>query len=857
MVRFFQYSLCVVLFISLFLGKDSLAAVLFEQSKIGAPYDLFEDSGSGTGFYSKLPQYSGTGVFYPGGGISYSGTLAWLRVKRISGVACEVPNNVNITTTEGAPIGYGGTGSAVGDYCDFPIDGPNLTNQAVGYVGICTNGGCKDEPGPLVLDGSPENAGFVQDGSQTNLKAGGWAFQLCDAEGCSGGFETVEPPEPPETQGASNVLFLPGIQSSRLYKDNFFGDGRDQVWPPNTVFFGDDIYDLSMSASGVSENDIYTEDVIDTTAGAGAVYGSFIDFLNDLQSEGVINDWTPFAYDWRYSVTDVAQNGTQYRNEVKNALTVINNLATSSLSGKVTIIGHSNGGLLAKAVMRRLENEGKTNLVDKVVLLASPQLGTPKSIGTILHGYDQTDAYGGFVTNAYAARKVINNLPGAYGLLPTEKYFEGLNDPLVTFSDVTATAPYRQNYGSSISSYDDYVRFLKGEDGIDRDINNVVSNPARVNPVMLDDALAMYSEELDDWIAPEGIEVIEIAGTGLTTMKAVEYREITEDKCASAGLVGQVCVTEHYIKPYAVLSKYGDSTVLQRSAEAYEGEKRKYFLNLKRLEDSSLNGEYVHYNIVEAPPLQDLIGEIIIGTTTSNNQFISKTHTEFDDSYDIESIDSPVRLLATDSKGNQTGTVLVDGNHIIKQEIPGSQYFEFGDTKYFVVPKGTDRVTRLYGEDYGGYTLTTAELDRNDSQVVKTTLVNASTTPTMVAEYSNTNKKYSTVMTDIDGDGDNDFETTLDGEIVEEEVIITYSVLISSVEKLNTSKSRKQTLILLIKSAEHYGAKVPSKKLYRDLEDVFLTSAQELVKLYLKKRYITQEEAEILRGMILFLKNKQ
>ena len=58
------------------------AAVLYEQSQTGTPYDIFADVGTNTGFYSKLPQYSGSGVIFPGGGVAYTGTASWLRIKR-------------------------------------------------------------------------------------------------------------------------------------------------------------------------------------------------------------------------------------------------------------------------------------------------------------------------------------------------------------------------------------------------------------------------------------------------------------------------------------------------------------------------------------------------------------------------------------------------------------------------------------------------------------------------------------------------------------------------------------------------------------------------------------------------------
>jgi pimeloyl-ACP methyl ester carboxylesterase len=655
----------------------------------------------------------------------------------------------------------------------------------------------------------------------------------------------------PEPTGASSVLFLPGIQASRLYINPIILN-EDQIWPPNSAF-NNDIRDLSMNLSGVSDKNVYTRDIIDSTAGAGDIYKNFSRFMNQLDSDNKIESWKPYAYDWRYGVKDVANNGTLYETGIKDAIEEIESLAENSFTDKVTIIGHSNGGLLAKAIMIRLEAEGKSNLIDKIILLASPQLGTPKSIGTILHGYDQTDAIGGILMDGQVVRKVLNNMPGAYGLLPSSKYFEGLSEPIVTFNENSTTLPYRNIYNSSISSYANMVRFVKGDDGLDRDLDNPISKPARTNVTLLENALSEHTD-LDNWRAPTGVEVIEIVGTGLPTMKAVEYREITENKCASAGPAGPVCVIESEIKPYARLTHYGDGTVVQRSAEAYEGEKKKFFVNLDALEKSSLAGEFVHHNISEAPPVQDLLLDLIIGTTTKNNEFVSTEYTVFNDQYDVEIIDSPVRLLATDSNGRQTGVIIVNGIRTIKEEIPGSQYFEFGDTKYFVVPKGTNRTTKLYGEANGGYTLTTITFGANDSQTINTVLKNATTTPLMVAEYKNTNSQYSNLTTDSNGDGIIDLTTNMIGEQV---IIATYPLLISKIQSLTLSKPYKQALLLLINSAQVYANKTNQVTLNKRIERGLLTTAEELVKLYIKKGYINQTDGQYLLQTVVLIKNKK
>ncbi len=216
------------------------AAVLYEQSQTGTAYDIFADVGTNTGFYTKLPQYSGSGVVFTGGGVAYTGTAAWLRLKRLSGLSCDAPLSISMYSTDGnTQIGtiFNSSGVATGDYCDFPITGNNRTDQTLGFISICLNGDCDGLTATFVLDGSPKNEGYIVDGTQTIFQPGGWAFQICDDGGCEGGFElatttatstatstdtgtgtttaTTTATSTPST-GASSVLFLPGIQASRL-----------------------------------------------------------------------------------------------------------------------------------------------------------------------------------------------------------------------------------------------------------------------------------------------------------------------------------------------------------------------------------------------------------------------------------------------------------------------------------------------------------------------------------------------------------------------------------------------------------------------------------------------------------------
>jgi pimeloyl-ACP methyl ester carboxylesterase len=236
--------------------------------------------------------------------------------------------------------------------------------------------------------------------------------------------------------GNPSVLFLPGTQASRLYD----GDDGNRLWEPSGNI---DVGKLTLDASGNSIKNVQTKDVIDEIDVVpflqSNIYKGFMSYLDGLVDEEVIEVWEPYAYDWRKSVFDVVENGSTYYDgttdgEQKYLVNRVEELAANSQNGKVAIIGHSNGGLLAKALMMKLEEEGKDNLIDSVIFVATPHLGTPKAIATVLHGHDQ-EKVGGLLVDDEVAREVIKNMPGAYALLPSEKYMEVSSAPLVTFGD--------------------------------------------------------------------------------------------------------------------------------------------------------------------------------------------------------------------------------------------------------------------------------------------------------------------------------------------------------------------------------------------------------------------------------------
>lgn len=659
---------------------------------------------------------------------------------------------------------------------------------------------------------------------------------------------TVELAPPPT--GASNILFIPGIQASRLYKDGVFGT-EDQIWEPN---INQDVSQLAMTEAGQSINDIYTKDVIDEVFGVSNIYKSILDQFEYMKDEEIIADYLPFAYDWRYNVQDIAYGGTKYENDFVILVDELESLAASSYSGKVTIVAHSNGGLLAKALVTELVGRGLDNLVDKVIFIATPHLGTPKAIATILHGYDQ-QRLGGAIIDDKTVRSVVKNMPGVYSLLPSAKYLEIFGSPLITFGEGEVTELYREEYGDSIDTLAEYVDFLNGIEGRVAESDNI-SEPTTANSSLFDWALSGHENKLDNWSAPEGIEVHNIVGVGIKTVKSLEYRELQEYVTCSSNIFGQINCDEpvNFIRPYAHFTVYGDETVTSLSAESIIGQTY-YFDFASRDENTITAVDREHGDITEVDEIRFLIGNIINSTTTPVD-YVKSELPEYNREYRVVSVDSPVRIVVEDDDGNKTGVIVKsDDTKEVLKEISGSEYLEFAGTKYLIVPKDIDTVTTLYGEAYGGFTLTRATLGIDDVQVVDTVMINATTTPNMIARFSNRNEENGVLEVDIDGDGAVDYQTDLLGNTITDEAEdITFDSLREQIKALDLKRKREKLLITILDVAERAYERADRHRVYIRIADRSLVSIIQLVERYERLNWLAEEEGSALQESITKLR---
>jgi pimeloyl-ACP methyl ester carboxylesterase len=761
-------------------------------------------------------------------------------------VPCGHPFNLLILAADwNSRIGENGIHGGVenGPYCDFQLRGLNRTDMSIGFIALCANGRCDDEH-EFILDGSPNNEGYLNDGTQTVIKPGGWAFQICDEEGCSGGFTesgnststatttatstatTTDPITATTTTatstvatstGASSVLFLPGIQASRLYTDGVLGT-EDQLWTPN---WNQDVRQLQMTENGDSVEQIYTRDILDEVAGLGAVYKNFTHSLDTLVTDKTIAEWRPFAYDWRYAVDDIVQNGTKYENEIRNAVTLVEDISEESYSKKVTIVAHSNGGLLAKALLTQLREQGKEHLVDRLILLASPQLGTPKAVGSLLHGFDQSAA-GGIVIDAAVARSAIKNMPGAYGLLPTTEYFTEVGVPIIKFSEGTSLQLFRDHYGTDIDNVSELHNFLTGA-GDGRGEAITVYDAIKANSAVLQDSSTLHTNVLQSWRAASTTEVIEVVGVGLPTVSGFEYREFNKRECTTTLFI-ESCTDVAYYKPVPMFSLYGDETVMAQSAKGYQGNKQTYYFDLY---GQGQDIEFKHVNFSEASVIQELVTKSIKNESLDNIPFINTSAVVQTGEYQLLSVNSPATVVVFDDDGNKTEIDFSDDELMARQEgIPNSSIYYMGSTTYVVLPveKTYNFVITCTGG--GGVTVV---LDTIGNETLSTIyeIYIPDTNQGMTIEGSIANEQMSSLEVDLTNDGVLDY--MIDPNTGEK--IIQKSIQVSKSSSTKTSTKVKNKAVATVAGISTSVSNSDLEEYYKNLF-LLLLQLQKLINSY-------------------------
>lgn len=673
--------------------------------------------------------------------------------------------------------------------------------------------------------------------------------------------------------GNSSVVFLPGIKSTYLYRPGIVED--NQLWLPNIIFgTDDDVLDLRMNEQGESVNDdIYTKpgDIIDSAYLRYPIYDGYIEQMDDLVADGTIASWEAVAYDWRLDPRDVVTHGEESDGKISYALDgdyiteQLRTLADQSDTGRVSIVAHSNGGLVAKALLQHLEetNDPLLSQVDLLVLVAVPQLGTPKVLLPLLHGAE--NELEKILLSDAAMRAAAKNMPGGMTLIPSKHYFERASEfgPVIVFDqslDILATTTryrdefgyfglginavrdYRTTYGDNIDSYDEMRDFLIGEDGRPEPEYLDIAHPVRI-PTPLVDAAQEFHDSVDDWEPP--MRTVQIVGTGRDTVAGVRYITANHlEACLPPLCTGSIDLPQVQATP--VGSMEGDGTVMAVSADALNVET--YYFDLSKYNaEREVVGDVTnreHSNIMGAFPMQTVLGSLIIGTPVVS-PYITETSTDSKDKLTVE-IHSPVLLTVNDSFGNSAGLAydFVIGTTTPTSTIPNAVMYHIGESAFFTLPADRSYTLSLDGLASSTFTMRIARYEQ-DELIGTTTFTNVPVTASLIGTMNiPTGTTSAPLQLDVNGDGTVDTMRMPDGT----KVVTPLSLMkdfTTALEPMKVGKPLKTSLRILATTT----TKLITEKKYPAAKAIAL-NMRSVIELGVPLKQISRKDANALIAIL-------
>ena len=458
-------------------------------------------------------------------------------------------------------------------------------------------------------------------------------YRLSDELGVAFGAEIHTP-----------VVIVPGIMGTRLSET---ATGRE-VWP-NAQEMANSASDsyldaLGLAASGLelAGSEMTARDIVRNVTGTytlpllGITFPFEKDFykplFDSLVAEGYIEGRDLFVapYDWRFGVASSA--------EAIHA--VVKNAAAHAGDGRVNVVAHSMGGLVVK---EHLTRPSSTDLIKKIVLVGVPQLGAPQIFKVLQYGDDL--GFGNSVVsflNAGEIKKISQNMPGVYDLLPSRKFVQ-----------IEGGYVFDKREGNRPPlSFDESAQFMTQDPADSR------------NPALL--ARADLFHASSDALAMKGVDVYNLAGCGNPTVK---------------GFVVQGGGTVDLVRGN------GDGSVPLGSALALANDHQNYFSIYRE------NG-IDHAGLVKDARATALIRAILddatstlplapLGWSGSVKDCFSDIGASRRETTLEVSVHSPVVLHAYDKEGRHTGP---NGNGEIETRIPGSSYDIIGGNRFMLLP---------------------------------------------------------------------------------------------------------------------------------------------------------------------------
>ncbi len=461
------------------------------------------------------------------------------------------------------------------------------------------------------------------------------------------------------------VLIVPGLSGTELKR------GDELLWANIDKMFldvDDGFLDsLQFNKNLFSENaDIQVGSVINKlNALIGLGKFDYTDSLiSDLKTQGYIENQTlfTFPYDWRYGVSGKYADG---KTNVDFLAQNIQEILQQTGAQNVDVIAHSMGGLITKQYVKSHTTD---NHIGKAVFVGVPSTGSPKAVKTLLEG-DNLDM---FFVSQDEIKKISENMPAIYDLLPTQQYYNIKGSFVKVVDQGSLLSP---DYSENDLDYQEFEHFMVG----DHLLNATAFNQAKV----------LHSQSFDNFdLRAAGVDMYAIDGCNTGTLGT-----ITEEHATN--ILGQSIV--QYKTPVFTA---GDGTVpLESSTNLPVDQGKKYYaLSSNHSKLMTMDGTRQQIvNIISGSNLPVNTAEVTQDASTCklNGKAIS--------------VFSPVDILVTDQQGNTLG--LADDKSVLNT-IPGAAFEILGEHKFIYLPtdQGQAYAISMEGTGAGTYTVKTDDI---------------------------------------------------------------------------------------------------------------------------------------------------
>lgn len=486
------------------------------------------------------------------------------------------------------------------------------------------------------------------------------------------------------------VLIVPGIMGTQIFK------GTELLWPDVvkmlSPFSSDDFMDpLAFKNDGTPLDTSLSKGEAITEAGT-LNYTKKLreDLVSSGYTEGV--DLFTFPYDWREDIHKIATENLKGQIDY-----ILNQTSAGQAVGKVDIIAHSQGGLVIKRLLKELpEYQSK---VKKLVFVGVPNLGAPKAAKVLLYGDSMDISFAGMGLNPEEVKKISQNMPSVYELLPSDGYFNYVNGYLGKAEPVSPSLPILHVATLNSTST---TQYLKGQN---------------LNSSLIDSAALFHDTGYDNFdFSTAGIDTYNIVG-------------------CQAGTMGKIL-----IKPdgnFQIMPTAGDGTVPVFSANNIPGATT--FFALESSHASMLTQDGAR---------QQIIG-IITETAPDTGGKITPNLSDcrFDGTW--VSSHSPVDLHIYDGLGHHAGPKQDGG---FDAEIPNVGYDILGYESFAFLPAGGQYTVKLIATGSGSFSFDSSAIwggEITGTAHYDSIPITASSTAEVILNAQNNQS----IQLDINGDG--------------------------------------------------------------------------------------------------------